>query len=181
MASHFAQPGCAICKQPVDLLEKHFRASGDFLPAGDPLTPIANAPMHWACYAGWPERPRFARHYVQAWIKANRRNPFWWSVWRDDRVYVSINPQRPVEEASVRLMSVGSDIRVPLPRWANWLREPEQITPGLQEIEREALAEVLPTLRRQFPDDYALVHAIDPDEKRPRARRESLEEQPLRT
>lgn len=135
--------------------------------------------MHWSCYAAWPERPRFARHYVQAWIKANRRNPFWWSVWRDDRVYVSINPQRPVEEASVRLMGVGSDIRVPLTRWAEWLRDPEHVTPGLYAIEREALAEVLPTLRRQFPDDHALVHAIDPDEKRPRARRESLAEEPV--
>jgi hypothetical protein len=166
VAGRFPEFKCALCGRRIDPLGEFFRASGTFLPPGDPLSGYCGAPLHWSCYAKWPERPRFARHYVDAWQDANRRNPFWWTVYRDERVYISVNPERPVEEASVRLCIIGSDIRVPLPRWAAWLAEVQDVTPGLRALEREALAEVLPLLRQRFPDDYAVVQAIDPDEKR---------------
>ncbi len=156
---------CAICGHAVDPRGAYFRAGGTFLPPGDQLNKPCNAPFHWSCYEGWPERPRFARRHVEAWVKANRLNPFWWSAYLDERVYVSVNPQPPVEEASVRLLAVGSDIRVPLPRWAEWLAAPERVCAGLQPVERAALEEALPTLRQRFPDDHAVVHAIDPNEK----------------
>lgn len=168
MTSPLPQPHCPLCEQPVDPLGSFFRATGDFLPSGDPLTRYANAPLHWSCYVEWSERPRFARHYVDAWIKANRRNPFWWSVLRNDDIYLSVNPQKPVEEASVRLYALGNDIRVPLPRWPEWVKTPDAVTPQLHEVERRALDEVLPDLAKRFPDDHAVVDAIDPDEKRPR-------------
>lgn len=171
MSSALPKLKCPICDGSIDPLGDFFRASGDFLPAGDPLTRFCNAPLHWTCYENWPERPRFARHHVDAWVRANRKNPFWWFVHRDDHVYVSANPAQPVVEASVRLYAVGSDIRVPLPRWAEWLADPTRVTPGLQAIEQEALAEVLPTLRARLPDDHAVVDAIDPDEKPPAARK----------
>jgi hypothetical protein len=167
------QPVCRLCDGPVDPLEKHYRATGDFLPPGDPLVPFCNTPLHWPCYAEWPQRPRFARHYVDAWVQANRQNPFWWLVHRDDLVYVSVNPQRPIEEASVRLYAIGNDIRIPLPRWSSWLAKPHEVTPGLHGFELEMLDEVLPLLRELLPDDHALVDAIDPAEKRPRARKAS--------
>lgn len=168
MASVLPQLKCAICGGPLDALDNSFRASGKFLPAGDPLAHFCNAPLHWSCYADWPDRPRFARHHVEAWVQANRTNPFWWFIYRDDLVYVSANPAPPVEEASVRLYGVGSDIRVPLPRWKEWLAAAKRVTPRLHALELAALAEVLPTLRAKFPDDHAVVDAIDPDEKRPR-------------
>jgi hypothetical protein len=130
-----------------------------------------NAPLHWECYARWPERPRFARQYVKAWVDANRRNPFWWRVYLDDAVYVSVNPQPPVDEVSVRLQAVGSDIRVPLRRWKDWLREPMAVTPTMRTLELEALTVALPKLAALFPNDYALIDAINPDEKLPRRRR----------
>lgn len=103
---------------------------------------------------------------MDAWVRANRLNPFWWAVYRDDAVYIAVNPSRPVEEASVRLYSVGSDIRVPMADWRAWLADPVQVIPGIQALELEALALALPTLRARFPSDHALVDAIDPDEKR---------------
>jgi hypothetical protein len=143
-----------------------FRAGGAFLPADDPLTPFSNVPLHWSCYTEWPERPRFAKLHIDAWIAANRKNPYWWQAYRDDGVYVSVNPSRPVEEASVRLYEVGSDIRVPLAKWATWLSEPLKVTPQLHALEHEALTKVLPRLRARFPDDHGVVNAIDPEEKR---------------
>jgi hypothetical protein len=156
---------CALCGGPIDALGDFFRASGDFLPAKDPLIPFCNVPLHWSCYARWPERVRFAGLYVQAWVHVNRKNPFWWSVYQDERVYLSVNPERPVEEASVRLCAVGSDIRVPLRKWSAWVADADQVTPGLRLIEKQALAEVLPILRARFPNDHAVVHAINPAEK----------------
>ncbi len=157
---------CALCGGEIEALSKFFRASGTFLAAGDPLTNFCGAPLHWDCYARWPDRPRFARLHVDAWVRANRKNPFWWAVYRDDAVYIAVNPSRPVEEASVRLYGVASDIRVPLTKWRAWLASPAQVTPGVHALELAGLSEVLPLLRTRFTDDHALVDAIDPDEKR---------------
>ena len=157
---------CGLCSKPLDPASPFFRATGDFLPKHDALQTFANVPLHWECYEAWAERPQFARHYVLAWIKANRKNPFWWSVYQDEHVYVSVNPMRTVEQASVRLLAVGSDIRVPLPRWAAWLASPLEVTQTLSACEHRALTAVLPALRAKFPSDHALVDAIDPDEKR---------------
>jgi len=167
MATHLPELKCALCGEPIDPFGSFFRATGEFLPPKDSLVPFCNMPLHWYCYAQWPERRRFAGLYVQAWAEANRRNPFWWRVLEDEAVYVSVNPERPIEEASIRLCEVGSDIRVPLPKWSLWVTSPEVVTPGLQPLEREALQKVLPFLRERFPNDHAVVDAIDPDEKRP--------------
>jgi hypothetical protein len=162
---------CSLCDQPIDPLAPYFRTTGSFLPAEDAASRLCNTPMHWKCYADWPERRRFARAYVRAWAQANRRNPFWWTVQQDEHVLVCVNPQPPVEEASVRLCAVGTDIRVPLGKWAAWLAGPELVTPALQPLELDVLRAVLPLLRTRFPDDHALVHAIDDTEKQRSARR----------
>jgi hypothetical protein len=171
MSASLPELRCAICGAMIERPEDCFRASGEFLPDDDPLLPFCNAPMHWECYANWPERQRFARHHVNAWVQANRKNPFWWAVHKDEEVYVSVNPSRPIEEASVRLYALGNDIRVPLPRWSEWVLEAEHVTPGLHAFEREVLSAVLPTLRTRFPNDHAVVDAINPAEKRAGARR----------
>jgi len=156
---------CALCRRPIDALGEFFRVSGDFLSKKDPLAPYCNAAFHWPCYSEWPERIRFAGLYVQAWIVANRKNPFWWSVHQDEHVYVSVNPMPPIEEASVRLMQVGTDVRVPLTKWSEWLAGTDRVTPNLQPLEKAALTVVMSTLRKRFPDDHALVDAIEPKEK----------------
>jgi hypothetical protein len=166
---------CALCDGPIDALGDFFRASGVFLPPGDALTPYCNAPLHWECYAKWPDRERFARQYVRAWVKATRLNPFWWIVHQDERVLITANPERSVEEACIRLSAVGSDIRVPLPQWPKWIAEPERVTQGLHELEKRELKKVLPKLRERFPDDHAVVHAINSDEKTARRERRPAE------
>ena len=157
---------CGLCHREMVDGQQAFMTSGEFLPRTDPLRPLCGQPLHWECYAAWPERGRFARAYVQAWQRANARNPFWWTVLSDDCAYVAVNPQSGIEEASLRLLSVGSDIRVPLPRWAEWLADPARITPHLHPFEAQALAAALPGLRSRFPDALTLVDAIDPREKR---------------
>lgn len=161
---------CGLCHDALRPTESHFRASGDFLPESDALHSLCNAPMHWACYEGWPHRTRFARAHVQAWRKANHRNPFWWTVLDDGAVYISANPLRGVEQASVRLYAVGSDIRVPLPQWGAFLDSPSSVTPGLSELELRELGGLIPDLRAKLPSDHALVDAIDPAEKQPKQR-----------
>jgi hypothetical protein len=165
MADFLPKVHCALCGDPIDPPTECFRASGDFLPAGDPLNDFVNAPMHWPCYAEWPERRRFAKHHVDAWVRANQKNPFWWSVLRDEHLYISVNPQRPVEEASIRLYAWGNDVRVPLPFWRQWLTNMNDITPNLHAYEKDALTALLPTLRERFPTDHTVVDAIDPAEK----------------
>lgn len=165
------EPKCVLCGHAIDPLGPYFRTSGAFLPAKDPLIPYCDRPFHWECYADWPERSRFAQAYIKAWVKANRKNPFWWSVHRDDAVYLSVNPEPPVEEASVRLCEIGDDIRIPLARWSDWLQAPRSVTPDLQPLEMAELDDVLPMLRDRYPDDLAVVRAIDPDEKKPRSKK----------
>ena len=156
-------------------LGEFFRASGAFLPSVDPLVPYCNAPMHWGCYGRWPHRERFARAFVEAWVKATRLNPFWWVAYHDEHVLISVNPERPVEEAVVRLCAVGSDIRVPLPKWSDWLAHPDRVLPKLQDLEKRELKKLVGLLRERFPDDHAVVHAIDPAEKRPARERAALQ------
>lgn len=162
---------CALSKEPLKSGDDVFITSGEFLPKGDPLHDLCGQPICWKHYAAWEERPRFARAYVAAWINANRKNPFWWQVYLDDRIYVSVNPQRGIEEASVRLQEVGSDIRVPLTKWSQWLDTPEQVTPGLHKLEYELLKKALPDLRDRLPDAHAVVDAIDPNEKKPKGKK----------
>ena len=166
MTALLPQLKCGLCGGSIDALGDFFRASGAFLPSGDPLVPFSNVPLHWECYGSWPERTRFAKLHVDAWVKANRKNPFWWQAYRDDLVFVSVNPSPPVEEVSIRLGEVGSDIRIRLAQWSAWLAEPLKVTPQLHAVEQEALAKALPRLRARLPDDHAVVDAIDPNEKR---------------
>lgn len=158
---------CALCGGGIDALGTFFRASGAFLPGDDPLTPYCNTPLHWECYATWPDRERFARAYVNAWAKATRLNPFWWIAHQDEHALVSVNPERAVEEVVVRLFTVGSDIRVPLSKWQDWLAHPDRVV-ALHDLEKRELKRTLVGLRERFPDDHAVVHAIDSDEKRAR-------------
>ncbi len=162
---------CSLSGIEIKPTDAYFSTSGVFLPAKDPLRKFCDTCMLWEHYAQWPPRERFARAYVEEWIKANQRNPFWWTIHLDDNVYISANPQTGIEEISVRLMRTGSDIRIPLDSWSKWVEHPESVTPNLHAAEMEALARSLPTLRDAFPTARAIVQAIDPHEKKTPRRR----------
>lgn len=156
---------CALGNEAIATPPGAFMTSGQFLPKNDALQRYCGKPICWPCYERWPERPRFAQAYVGAWVTANRKNPFWWQVHLDDAVYIAVNPQRSIEEASIRLLAVGDDLRVKLPEWKQWLAAPAVASP-ITDFERDALEAVLPDLRARFPDGNALVDAIDPAEKK---------------
>lgn len=151
---------CALTDQPLGNGERVFKTSGEFLPKKDPLAKYCGSAMNFDAYADWEHRDQFARAYVDAWIKANKKNPFWWDVYRDNVVYISVNPQTGIEEASVRLFEVGSDLRIPLAKWNSWLSNPESVSGELHPIEKASLAKVLGELGKKFPTAYELVDAI---------------------
>lgn len=165
MDAHSNGKYCALSAQPLKAGERVFSTSGDFLPKKDPLAQYCGQPMCFDAYAEWEHRAAFARAYVEAWISANKKNPFWWDVHIDKNVYISINPQRGIEEASVRLFDVGSDLRIPLAKWTAWLENPEAVSGKLHAIEKESLAKAIPDLSERFPSAYELVDAISSDER----------------
>ena len=58
---------CLLCEGPFQPKEPCFSTWGVFFSSEDPLFPYCDGPMHWSCYASWPERPRFARVYFDSW------------------------------------------------------------------------------------------------------------------
>jgi len=154
---------CAICGELVGQVtpENLFATWGVFFPPGHALYPYCDAPIHWECYAIWPERREFARRYVQMWVESDTINPFWSSVHLSDNVYVSVNPSAPVEAVSVRLFETGSSSRVPLAKWEPWLADEEEATKGLHPLEQQALHAALHELRRDLPTREAVVNAVD--------------------
>jgi hypothetical protein len=66
---------CPLCEELIS--GPVFSTSGIFFPPTDPLWRYCDAAMHWACYATWEHRERFAREYVQMWIENEKHNPYW--------------------------------------------------------------------------------------------------------
>ncbi len=119
---------------------------------------LAKVPIHWDCFARWEKRPEFARLYFQAYVAATERNPFWGVARRDEQVLVSVNPAKDVAEVEVLLAETGSSFRVPLADWEGWL-EGEWFDACRHEVEREALAGLVPSFRAAFPTAEAVVEA----------------------
>ncbi|MCA9244114.1 MAG: hypothetical protein KDA32_09180 [Phycisphaerales bacterium] len=142
---------CPLCDKPVNLLADYFATSGDFLAPDHPLYPYAGAKMHWDCYEPWPCRPELARPFVEAWIKANRANPYWAEAYRDNQVYVSANPMPPIAEVSLRFYETGNDVRVPLDDWPLWIADKDRRA-DLREMDRECLSRSLDRIRAALPD-----------------------------
>src|SRR5262249_40314217 len=122
------------------------------------LWQYSDAVIHWDCYAKWEHRPRFARVYFecnQAWSKGNG---FWGIAHCDDQVLVKTNPDKYVAEVDVTLAETGSSLRGPLADWEDWLAG-ECFESCNHEVERDALAVVIPLLRSKVPTGDALVTA----------------------
>jgi hypothetical protein len=119
---------------------------------------LVKQPIHWDCYARWEKRPAFARQYFDANVAAAEHNQFWGMARRDDQVLVTVNPGQYVEEIEVLLAETGSAFRLPLADWQDWV-EGEWFEGCRHEVERDALAGLIPSLREAFPTTDALVKA----------------------
>src|SRR5436190_459978 len=99
-----------------------------------------------------------ARRYFQANAEAIEHNQFWGVARRDGQVLVSVNPSQYVEEVEVLLAETGSSFRVPLADWQDWL-EGEWFDACRHEVEREALAGLVPSFKEEFPTAEAIIRA----------------------
>jgi hypothetical protein len=150
-------PQCRLCKDVIEEGQPVF-CTRPFMPSEPDLFGFARVPMHWGCYAGWEHRPRFARLYFDEQVKWAEGNQFWGIARKDEAVLVSVNPSRYVEEADVILAATGSSIRVPLADWDEWLAG-GWLDSCAHEAERDALGEVIPSLRAEFPTVQGLLVA----------------------
>lgn len=154
MALFFGQP-CPLCGAKMTTEDRRF-ATSQFLGHESDLWRFSDAVMHWDCYAHWEHRSRFARMYFDAWRGWSVQNPCWGVAHSDERVLVSVNPDKLVGEVDVRLAETGSGFRISLDDWADWL-EGGCFEECNHEVEREALAGVLPLLRSKLPTAEAIV------------------------
>jgi hypothetical protein len=154
---------CAICGEL--LCTKAFRAtSGVFFPPSDPLYRFCDAPLHWDCYEDWPERLRFARQYVNSWVRSEVQDEDWGTALLTDLVYLAVRKKEPGEVA-VWLFETGTRVSVPLSRWSAWLSDIGLTERPLHYLEEVSLRKVLPGLRRQFRTCDTVLAAVDWDAK----------------
>lgn len=83
---------CPFCDEPITQTQPVFSTWGVWLPQDDPLWRFCDAAMHWACYAEWPHRERFASTYFQFWVDAEQDDPFWHRAYLDHGVLVTARP-----------------------------------------------------------------------------------------
>jgi hypothetical protein len=163
MALLFAGMPCALCGDPVRGDQAVFSTWGTWLPVEHRLFKYCDAGMHWTCYAGWPDRPSFARSYFEFWIAGEVQNPVWHLAYLDDRVFVDVNPEPLSDAAWVVLAETGSRIPVKLRDWGKWLGRRGD---GRHEIEELALAAAKEVLARSLTNRDGVIAAIDLDRKR---------------
>lgn len=96
--------------------------------------------------------------YFEASRGSSGQNPYWRVAHSDDRVLVTINPDKSVGEVDVTLAETGSGFRIAVDDWDDWL-EGECFEQCNHEVEREALAGVIPLLRSKLPTAEAVVAA----------------------
>ncbi len=92
-----------------------------------------------------------------------RHNPFWGVAQCDARVLLAINPSEYVEEVDVLLAETGSSFRIPLSDWQDWLAG-EWFDACRHEVEREILADLVPTWQAELPTAGALIKSAGYDD-----------------
>jgi hypothetical protein len=151
---------CAICGQSIRTKGPLFATWGVFFPPEHPLYRFCDAPLHWECYATWPQRQEFARGYLEMRAEGDRHNPYWGTAFRSDRVLVTVNPEPP-GSVQVVLAETGSRLFVALDEWEHWLADLMGAVEGLHPLEQAALREVWPELRATLPTAEAIVGRVD--------------------
>lgn len=148
---------CPLCGVKMTNTDRLF-ATSHFLGPECDLWRFSDAVMHWDCYAKWKHRARFGRMYFEAKQEWIGNNPYWGVAHSDDQVLITTNPDKFVGEVDVMLAETGSGFRIPLADWENWLVG-EWFESCHHEIERDALAAVIPLLRSLLPTASAVVAA----------------------
>jgi hypothetical protein len=157
MALFYGQP-CPLCGVKMTTADRRFATSHFIADPAHDLWQYSDAVMHWDCYARWEHRPRFARMFFAANRGWSGTNPYWGVALADEDVLVTANPDPYVGEVDVLLAATGSGARVPLADWEDWLGG-EWFEACRHEVEREAMAEVVPRLRALLPTPEALASA----------------------
>jgi hypothetical protein len=129
-----------------------------FLEADSDLWEYSDAVMHWDCYSKWEHRARFARMYFDFIKELSVQNRFWGVAHSDNQVLVTTNPDKYVGEVDVMLAETGSRLRILLADWEDWLGG-EWFEGCAHEIEREALAAVIPLLQSRLPSAEVVIEA----------------------
>jgi hypothetical protein len=122
----------------------------------------SDAVMHWDCYALWEHRHRFAQMYFKDQREWIARNPFWDIAHVDENVLIIANASEFVSEIDVTLAETASRFRIRLRDWEFWLGG-NCFQYCHHEIEREALAAILPLLRFRFPTSNDVIGAAEQD------------------
>ena len=160
MALFYGQP-CPLCGVNMTNGDRRF-ATSHFLGPESDLWQFSDAVMHWDCYAKWEHQARFGRMYFEAKRAWSSHNRYWGIAHSDDQLFVTANPDKLVGEIDVMLAETGSGFRVPLADWEDWLGG-EWFEACRHDIEREAMATVLPLLRSKLPTADAVVAAAGMD------------------
>ena len=148
---------CAICAQPLNLEEPIFATWGVF-DVPPEVFRFCDAPLHWDCYAAWPHRAVFAAAYFHMWVGIAAEDCYWSTVWQDEQLLVTVNPDAPVEKVSLVLAATGSRFHIELAAWEDWLAAAPE---GAHPIETAALITALPTLQTELPTREAILRRID--------------------
>ncbi len=148
---------CPLCGVRMTQTDALFGTS-DFACADAEVSRFADSVMHCDCYANWEHRARFARASFDALKRSSAGNRFWGIALADEQVLVKVNPDRLVSVAQVALAATGSEFRVALADWQDWLGR-DWREDCHHEFERESLEAVIPVLLASFPDAAALVAA----------------------
>ncbi|MRG98589.1 hypothetical protein [Polyangium spumosum] len=152
---------CALCRAPLLEGQPIFATSGVWLPPEDPLHRYCDAAMHWSCYAAWPQRPRFARVHVEAWVKGDDQDIWSAAVHLDDVVFVTRSLQS--NRISVLLFETGTGHVVTVENWEAWLGGGvADAYAGLHPLLDAALAEARARLSRALPTVAAIEAAVSP-------------------
>ena len=147
---------CPLCGVSMSHGDRRFATSHFIADPDHDLWRFSDAVMHWDCYARWEHRPRFGRMYFESNVEWAGSNPYWGIAHRDDRVLVTVKLNRTVGEVDVLLAETGSSFRIKRRDWGDWLGG-EWSDGCHHEVEREALADVIPLLRFKFPSVEAVV------------------------
>tara|TARA_Y100001937_G_scaffold128230_4_gene203424 strand:- start:131647 stop:132198 length:552 start_codon:yes stop_codon:yes gene_type:complete len=133
---------CCLCGE---ILCEPFYATSHFIAdSNHPLFEFSDAPMHWSCYALWPDQTAFADLLFQTKAQNAANDELWTVIFQNQTALVTYG--RAVAELDVLLRKSGSSFRVHRDNWRNWCESdwPRDVSHSL---EARALSEALPLLK----------------------------------
>jgi hypothetical protein len=126
--------------------------------------------MHRDCYEAWAEQSRFARAWIDFWVRYETGCRVTCKAYLDEFVFISLNRHNP-NDITLGFFASGGEYKTSLDGWAAFLAEPEPTLGELTPFERETIVKALPALRKHCPTAESLLNAVD------RAGKEALDRQ----